>query len=85
MHSYSLRVGNFELVSLADGAIRPAPTNVFPDTDISDWKSEFPCLLDNDDNSSLRLGTLAVRSNGKLLIVDTGMQNPDGSGHLLRI
>ena len=83
MTEHSLTIGNVELVSLTDGGMGPAPTDVFPDSTMDAWRSDFPGLLDADGNIRLRLGSLAVRSGGKLIIVDTGMQFPDSSGTMM--
>ena len=83
MSEHSLSIGNVELVSLTDGGMGPAPTDVFPDSTMDIWRSEFPEMLDDDGNIRLRLGSLAVRSAGKLIIVDTGMQFPDSPGKVL--
>jgi glyoxylase-like metal-dependent hydrolase (beta-lactamase superfamily II) len=83
MPGHTLTIGSVELVSLSDGGMGPSPLDVFPDSTMDIWKSEFPDLLDADGNIRLRLGSVAVRSSGKLIIVDTGMQFPDSSGTLL--
>lgn len=83
MPGHSLHVGNAELISLTDGGMGPAPTDVFPDSAMDVWRAEFPGLLDDEGNIRLRLGSLAVRSSGRLIIVDTGMQFPDSSGALM--
>ena len=83
MTEHSMTIGKVELVSLTDGGMGPAATDFFPDSTMDTWRSEFPELLDTDGNIGLRLGSLAVRSGGKLVIVDTGMQFPDGSGTLM--
>jgi glyoxylase-like metal-dependent hydrolase (beta-lactamase superfamily II) len=53
----------------------------FPQTTIEQWK-EFPGLLNDKDEQMSRYGTVAIRSGGKLIIVDTGMQTAPG-GQLL--
>ena len=78
----SINVGNVELISLSDGEPIRSPFMPFPDTTIEQWR-EFPDLLDTDEQIRSRYGTTAVRSAGKLIIVDTGLQAPDGSGTLL--
>ena len=82
MPDYSINVGNVELVSLSDGEPTRSPFVPFPDTTIEQWR-EFPHLLDGEEQIRSRYGTTAVRSGGKLIIVDTGLQAPDGSGTLL--
>ena len=77
MPSYSIKVGNVELVSVSDGFPTRSPFMPFPDTTIEQWR-EFPELLKEGDQIGSRYGTTAVRSGGKLIIVDTGLQAPDG-------
>lgn len=77
MPSYSIKVGNVELVSVSDGYPTRSPFMPFPDTTIEQWR-EFPELLKEGDQIGSRYGTTAVRSGGKLIIVDTGLQAPDG-------
>ena len=77
MPNYSIKVGNVELVSVSDGYPIRSPFIPFPDTTIEQWR-EFPELLKEGDQIGSRYGTTAVRSGGKLIIVDTGLQAPDG-------
>jgi len=78
MPGYSIGIGNVELISLSDGEPVRSPFMPFPDTTIEQWR-EFPELLDADEQIRSRYGTTAVRSGGKLIIVDTGLQAPDGT------
>ena len=78
MPGCSIGIGNVELISLSDGEPIRSPFMPFPDTTIEQWR-EFPELLDADDQIRSRYGTTAVRSGGKLIIVDTGLQAPDGT------
>ena len=78
MPGHTIKVGNVELVSLSDGTPSRSPFMPFPDTTIEQWR-EFPELLDSNDQIRSRYGTVAVRSEGKLIVVDTGLQAPDGS------
>ena len=81
MADHVLNVGNVELIAINDGFPIRSPLMPFPDTTIEQWK-EFPGLLNADDQQLSRYGSLAVRSGGKLIIVDTGMQTDPG-GQLL--
>ncbi len=78
MPKYVVRVGNVEMVSLTDGHgdVEPAPT--FPESAREHWRSEYPDLLDENGHIHPRYGSVAVRSGGKLIIVDTGLQDEDG-------
>ena len=55
-----------------------SPFDPFPDTDIEQWR-EFPELLDSDEQINVRFGATAVRSGGKLIMIDTGLQDVDGT------
>ncbi len=76
MPDFKTNVGNVELVSLSDGFPLRDPLAIFPSSTIDQWK-EFPGLLDNNGQFKSRYGNVAVRSGGKLIIVDTGLQAPD--------
>jgi glyoxylase-like metal-dependent hydrolase (beta-lactamase superfamily II) len=76
---YRRRVGNVELVSLTDGQGGGRPTGIFPSSAVETWRNEYPELLDPDGLIHPRYGSVAVRSEGKLVIVDTGAGPPDGA------
>ena len=71
-------VGSVELVSLSDGQGGGDPVAVFPDSSIEQWRSEYPELLDPDGHIHPRYGSVALRSQGRTIIVDTGLGGPDG-------
>ena len=78
MADHSTRVGNVELVALTDGQGDMPPAVVFEESTLDVWQSEYPDLLDGEFIHP-RFGTTAVRSGGKLIIVDTGLHAPDGT------
>ena len=78
MSGYTITVGNVELVSLTDGQGDGHPVEVFPASTMEQWRKEYPELLDADERIHPRYGALAVRSSGKLIVVDTGAGPPDG-------
>ena len=78
MTDYTITVGNVEMLALTDGQGEMAPLIVFEDSTLEIWQSEYSNLLDGDLIHP-RFGTTAVRSGGKLIIVDTGLQAPDGT------
>lgn len=78
MADSKINVGNVELVAVNDGFPLRSPLMPFPDTTIEQWR-EFPELMVSPDEVRSRYGTLAVRSQGKLIIIDTGLQAPDGT------
>ena len=73
MPNHKINVGNVELISLNDNLPIRSPFVAFPHTTIEQWR-EYPELMADDENGKHRWGSLAVRSSGKLIIVDTGMQ-----------
>ncbi|MCH8894147.1 MAG: hypothetical protein IIB32_11660, partial [Chloroflexi bacterium] len=73
MPNHIVNVGNVELISLNDNLFTRSPFVAFPDTTIEQWR-EYPELLADDEQGHHRWGSLAIRSSGKLIIVDTGMQ-----------
>ena len=78
MADYTTTVGNVEMVALSDGQGDMAPLVVFEESSLEIWQSEYPELLDGELIHP-RFGTTAVRSGGKVIIVDTGLQAPDGT------
>ncbi len=78
MPKSSIKIGNVELISVSDGYPTRSPFMPFPDTTIEQWR-EFPGMLDSKDQFTSRYGTTVVRSGGKLIVVDTGLQATDGT------
>ena len=78
MPDYVKTVGNVELISLTDGLGSRNPVDVFPVSNIDIWRDEYADLLDDQDLIHPRYGSVAVRSCGKLIIVDTGDGPPNG-------
>lgn len=70
-------IGDVEMISLTDGEGSGRATDVFPTSSMEVWRSEYHELLDGDLIHP-RYGCLAIRSSGKLIIIDTGMNGPDG-------
>ena len=79
MAEYKRTVGNVELVSLTDDHGGGPATGVFPTSTMEVWRAEFPELLDADEYIHPRYGSVAVRSDGKLVVVDTGGGPPAGA------
>ena len=73
MPNHIVNIGNVELISLNDNLFTRSPFVAFPDTTIEQWQ-EYPELLAEDEHGHHRWGSLAIRSAGKLIVVDTGMQ-----------
>ena len=77
MQTYSFFIGSVELISVSDGFPRSSPIEAFPDTSIGQWQ-EFPGLLDKNGQVMSRYGSVVIRSQGKQILVDTGLQADDG-------
>ena len=73
MPKHIVNVGNVELISLNDNLPIRSPFVAFPHTTLEEW-NEYPELMADHENANHRWGSLAIRSSGKLIIVDTGMQ-----------
>jgi len=78
MPGHTITFGKVELVSLNDGAPVRSPFMPFPEAAIEQWR-KFPDLLDSNHQIRSGYGAMAVRSEGKLIVVDTGLQTPDGT------
>ncbi|MQF70081.1 MBL fold metallo-hydrolase [SAR202 cluster bacterium AD-804-J14_MRT_500m] len=77
MQKYSISIGSAELISVSDGFPRSSPIESFPNTSIDQWQ-EFPDLLDKNQQITSRYGSVVIRSQEKLILVDTGLQADDG-------
>ncbi|MCI0841554.1 MAG: MBL fold metallo-hydrolase [Chloroflexi bacterium] len=78
MAAHKITVGNVEVVSVLDGySVKRVPTETFPDSTMEAWR-EFPDILDENELIQSRYGSVVLRSQGKLIIVDTGMQTDPG-------
>ena len=79
---HKINVGNVEVLSVMDGfSAKRDPTATFPESAIDQWR-EYPGILDENDQVQSRYGSVVLRSEGKLVLVDTGMQTATG-GDLL--
>ena len=79
---HKINVGNVEVLSVKDGfSAKRDPTATFPESAIDQWL-EYPEILDENDQVQSRYGSVVLRSEGKLILVDTGMQTATG-GDLL--
>ncbi len=75
MADYTIRVGNVEMTALADAVSMRDPLAIFPGSALQEWRLA-PGVLYAGDQIQSRVGTTAVRSEGKLIVVDTGLQMP---------
>ena len=79
MPGFKATVGHVEMVSLTDGHGASTPAALFAESSVEQFRSEYPELLDQDEKVHPRYGSVAVRSKGKLIIVDTGLRAEDGT------
>ena len=77
--SYTTRVGNAEIVALSDGRIRFAPSDFFPTISVESWEPYRADLTPQGD-MIMNLGCFAIRSEGKTILIDTGLGSE--SAHL---
>ena len=71
-------IGNVSLISLTDGHGSGSPNDIFPESEMEVWINEYSDLMDSDGLIHPRYGSVAVRSMGKLIIIDTGNGPPEG-------
>jgi glyoxylase-like metal-dependent hydrolase (beta-lactamase superfamily II) len=65
-------VGNAELISVQDTWAAIPPTAFFDSTEAGDWDA-YKDLTDDDGNLTLNIGSWLVISEGKTILVDTGL------------
>ena len=76
MGSFSMKVGNAEIVALSDMncAYPTGMGELWPNVPVRDWrqyKERYPDTFDGD-NMRLEIGCYLVRSQGKTILIDTG-------------
>jgi len=76
---YKAKVGNVDLISITDGHAPTDPTRLFPDSSLDQWIREYPELMNDNGLLDRRLGSAIVRSENKIIIVDTGLNAPGGT------
>ena len=82
MADNKISVGNVEVLSVTDGfSAKRDPTATFPETSIEQWR-EYPDIVDENDEIQSRYGSVILRSEGKTILVDTGMQTATGGALL---
>jgi glyoxylase-like metal-dependent hydrolase (beta-lactamase superfamily II) len=71
MASHVVRVGNVEIVSLSDGALEFDLCNFFPTIPEAEWQPYEQHL--HDHRVRFNLGSYLIRSDGRTILVDTGL------------
>ena len=72
MPDYTTTVGNVEIVALSDGRIRFAPSDFFPTIAEEAW-TPYRDNLTPEGDMIMNLGCFLLRSEGKTLLIDTGL------------
>ena len=81
MPDYQISVGNVEIISLSDGAGEMQMPDVFPKVPPAEWK-RYPDTISSEGRLAANFGCFAVRSQGKTILVDTGI-GPGYPGRLM--
>ena len=77
MPNHTTRVGNVEITALSDGRIRFAPSDFFPTVSADAWAPYHADLTPQGD-MIMNLGCFAIRSEGKTILIDTGLGQDAG-------
>ena len=72
MPDYTTRVGNVEILALSDGSIRFAPSDFFPTVPQEAWEP-YSADFTPEGEMIMNLGCFLLRSEGKTLLIDTGL------------
>lgn len=72
MANHRITVGNVEIVSLSDGILEFDLCNFFPTIPNDNWQP-YESHLTADHHVQFNLGSFLIRSDGRTILVDTGM------------
>ena len=72
MASHIIRVGNAEILSLSDGLLEFDLCNFFPTIPQEQWHP-YEWHLTEEQHVRFNLGSFLVRSEGRTILVDTGL------------
>ena len=72
MPDYTTRVGNVEILALSDGSIRFTPSDFFPSVPAEAW-DPYREYFTPEGEMMLNLGCFLLRSEGKTILIDTGL------------
>ena len=78
MAAHTIRVGNVEITSLSDGMLEFDLCNFFPSIDRDSW-SPYDHHLTSEHKVRFNLASFLVRSDGRTLLVDTGLGPKESS------
>ena len=78
MSDNTIRIGNVEITAVADASGLTAPCNLmFPNVDATAWQPHREFLSDDGSSMNLSITSYLVRSDGKTIIIDTGIGAKD--------
>ena len=72
MPDYTTRVGNVEILALSDGSIRFTPADFFPSIPAESW-APYREYFTPEGEMIMNLGCFLLRSEGKTILIDTGL------------
>ena len=72
MPDYTTRVGNVEVLALSDGSIRFTPDDFFPTIPAESW-DPYREYFTPEGEMIMNLGCFLLRSEGKTILIDTGL------------
>ena len=72
MPDYTTRVGNVEILALSDGSIRFTPDDFFPTIPAEAW-DPYREYFTPEGEMIMNLGCFLLRSEGKTILIDTGL------------
>ena len=72
MPDYTTRVGNVEILALSDGSIRFTPADFFPSIPAESW-DPYREYFTPEGEMIMNLGCFLLRSEGKTILIDTGL------------
>lgn len=72
MPDYTTRVGNVEILALSDGSIRFTPDDFFPSVPAEAW-DPYREYFTPEGEMIMNLGCFLLRSEGKTILIDTGL------------
>ena len=78
-------VGNVELVALQDSWFTARPEEFFPNSVQNTWAAEFRDYLNPEGEIAMAIAVFALRSQGKTILVDTGLGPREKQRSLLPI
>lgn len=72
MPDHSMIIGEVEVISVSDGSMSVIPSDFFPKVPTNNW-IPYRSHLNAEGNIVLNIGSFVLRSEGKTIIVDTGL------------